>query len=181
MLGYLLVGFALLTTIGGTVEEARIAYYRGQLAGIQERTSEVLQASYENGRAYQVAEDAASLDVGKKLVEYRNRLQTKTVTLTKEVPVYVPASAVLACTVPIGFVLLHDNAASRSTTTTTLPESFAGIAGADSGFKLDHVASIIETNYGKCNEAFATLDGWKDWYTKAKAIYDAWAAKAARN
>ncbi len=174
---YLLAGSVGITVLLGVVEEARLAYYRGQLAGIQEKTIEVLKASFDNGRAYQISEDAASLDVGRKVVEYRDRIQTNTITLTKRIPVYVPPEAVRACIINVGAVQLLNNAASNQATPAAIPNPASGTLGADSHVGLDTVAGTVVTNYQKCNIAFATIDGWKEWYTRAKVIYDDWATK----
>lgn len=177
LMAYLLAGSVGISLLLGTVEEVRLAYYRSQLAGIQEKSIEVLKTSFDQGRAYQISEDAASLDVGKKVVEYRDRIQTKTITLTKRIPAFVPPEAVRACLVNRGAVQLLNDAASGSTAATTLPNATSGAVSADSHVGLDTVVGTVVGNYGKCTIAFATIDGWKDWYVRAKAIYDDWSAK----
>lgn len=174
---YLLAGSVGITLLLGTVEEARLAYYRGQLASIQAKSIEVLKTSFDQGRAYQISEDAASLDVGKKVVEYRDRIQTKTVILTKRIPTFVPPEAVRACIVNRGSVQLLNDAASNQNQAAAVPNAASGAVGADSHVGLDTVAGTVTSNYGKCNIAFATIDGWKDWYVRARAIYDDWAVK----
>lgn len=177
LMAYLLAGSVGVTLLLGVVEEARLAFYKGELASIAEKSVEVLKTQFDNGRAYQVSEDAASLDVGKKVVEYRDRVQTKTITLTKRIPTFVPPEAVRACVINRGAIGLLNNAASGSTAATALPDAASGTLSADPRVGLDTVVGSVTSNYGKCNVAFATLDGWKDWYARAKRIYDDWAAK----
>lgn len=177
MFAYLLAGSIGITLLLGAVEEARLAYYRSQLAGIQEKNIEVLKTSFDQGRAYQISEDAASLDVGKKVVEYRDRIQTKTITLTKRIPTFVPPEAVRACIVNLGAVQLLNDAASKQNQAAAVPNTASGAVSADSHVGLDTVAGTVTGNYAKCNISFATVDGWKDWYARARAIYDDWAAK----
>ncbi len=183
-------GFSIIQTIGAgllaLLLSSGAAYFYGYERGhgqamleLQAANAKALEAAYDNGRAYQIAEDAASLDVGKKIVEYRDRLQTKTITLTREVPIYVPQSAVRACTINRGAVELLNNASDHSAQAPAVPDPAAGAIGADSHVGLDTVVSIVSSNYAKCNSGFQTVNSWKDWYTKAKAAYDAWAAKSA--
>ena len=149
-----------------------LALLKSQLATHEQR-------AVENAIAYQVAEDAASIDVGHKAVVVRDRIVTKTVTLMREVPQRVTPEAVKACVVPMGFVELHNSSATAAAgTAPALPDTTRGAANANSGVGLDTVSNTILVNYQRCNQALDRANAeWPAWYTKAKAAYDAWARK----
>lgn len=78
--------------------------------------------------------------------------------LTKEIPVYVTAQADAACTVPVGFVRVHDAAASND-----LPGP-AGTADAQpSGLALSAVAGTVADNYATCHAAIEQLNALQSW------------------
>jgi len=83
------------------------------------------------------------------VTRYVDRVRTVEVkgdTIIKEIPRYVPAQADAACIVPVGFVRLHDAAA-----TGTLLDPSAGDAdAAPSGLALSAVASTVAGNYTAC-------------------------------
>jgi len=93
--------------------------------------------------------DAARRDV-KVVTQYVDRVQVvraKGDTIIKEVPVYVDREADRACTVPVGFVRVHDGAAAN------LP--VGGPRNADaapSGVALSAVAATVAGNYTTCHE-----------------------------
>lgn len=80
------------------------------------------------------------------VTHYVDRVQTIQVkgdTIIKEIPRYVPAQADAACTVPVGFVRLHDAAA-----TGALLDPGAGDADASpSGLALSAIAGTVAGNY----------------------------------
>ncbi|MFJ4288758.1 hypothetical protein ACIP1U_03055 [Cupriavidus sp. NPDC089707] len=80
------------------------------------------------------------------VTRYVDRVQTIQVkgdTIIKEVPRYVPVQADAACTVPVGFVRLHDAAA-----TGALLDPDPGDAdAAPSGIALSTVAATVAGNY----------------------------------
>lgn len=79
-------------------------------------------------------------------------------TILQKVPVYVPASADAACTVPTGFVRLHDTAAQS-----IMPGS-AGPADAQaSGLALSTVAGTVVDNYTTCHAIAEQLMALQDW------------------
>ncbi len=84
------------------------------------------------------------------VTRYVDRIQTVQVkgdTLIKEIPRYVPAQADAGCTVPVGFVRLHDAAA-----TGALLDPGAGDAdAAPSGLALSAVAGTVVGNYTACH------------------------------
>lgn len=97
------------------------------------------------------------------------RIQTRTVTLIKEVPTYVTPAADDRCIVPVGFVRLHDAAASAS----ELPAASGGPLDAPSGVDLSAVASVVAENYGTAFQWRAEAMTWRAWYRDQKAAWDA--------
>ncbi|AKA61138.1 hypothetical protein IST4116A_02357 [Burkholderia cenocepacia] len=93
--------------------------------------------------------DAARRDV-KVVTQYVDRVQLvreKGDTIIKEVPVYVDREADRACVVPVGFVRVHDGAA------TNVPAGDPGSAdAAPSGIALSAVAATVAGNYTTCHE-----------------------------
>lgn len=84
------------------------------------------------------------------VTEYVDRVQTVYVagkTITKEIPVYVTAQADAACTIPAGFVRIHDAAAANAA-----PQPGAGDPDAPAtGVTLSAVAETVADNYTTCH------------------------------
>ena len=97
------------------------------------------------------------------------RIQTRTVTLIREVPTYVSPAADRLCVVPVGFVRLHDAAASPS----ELPAAAGGSLDAPAGIDLSAVASVVAENYGTAYSWRAEALTWRQWYRDQKAAWDA--------
>lgn len=92
------------------------------------------------------------------VTEYVDRVQVvreRGTTIVKEVPVYVTATADAACTVPAGFVHLHDAAASG--------DALAGVAGDPdapaAGVTLSSVAETVADNYAIHHATVAQVNG----------------------
>lgn len=102
-----------------------------------------LRQAFEQGQALGTVRDRV-------VTEYVDRVQVieKTGrTIIKEVPVYVSEAADRACTVPAGFVRLHDAAAAGLP-----PSGSAGAADArPAGVALSTVAETVAGNYTACN------------------------------
>jgi len=97
------------------------------------------------------------------------RIQTRTVTLIKEVDHYVTPAADNRCIVPVGFVRYHDAAAGQ----TELPPAAGGPLDAPSGVDLSSVASVVAENYGTAFGWRAEAMTWRAWYRDQKAAWDA--------
>lgn len=87
-------------------------------------------------------------------------------TIIKEVPTYVTLQADAQCPVPVGFVRLHDAAA-----TNTVPDpGFTGNPDAPAaGITLSRVASTVAGNYTTCYETREQLIALQDWVTQIRA------------
>lgn len=104
--------------------------------------------------------DAASGDA-KVITRYVDRVQyvrEAGATIVKEVPIYVTPEADRACSVPVGFVRLHDAAAEN--------RPLAGPAGDPdapaAGIALSTVASTVADNYTSCHAIREQLIGLQD-------------------
>jgi hypothetical protein len=93
------------------------------------------------------------------------KTQTRTVTKTivREVKNYVTPLSVSNCTIPLGFVRLHDAAAANS-----LPAAPGLDADAPSGVDLAAVAATVAENYGECHAWRDQLNALIDWHQQVK-------------
>jgi len=95
------------------------------------------------------------------VTQYVDRVQVvrgKSQTIIKEVPVYVPADADADCNIHMGFVRLHDAAA-----TGTPPGPAGDTDAAPSGVALSTVAETVTANYGACQENIEQIIAWQQW------------------
>lgn len=105
------------------------------------------------------------------LTAERVRVVYRTQILTQEVPVYVTPKSDADCVVPLGFVRLHDAAASGDPA--SLPGPAGGSLQAASGVPLSAVAATVIGNYGVAYDWRAEALTWRDWYARQKAAWDA--------
>lgn len=110
--------------------------------------------------------DAVKTDHAKERV----RIQTVTRTLIQKVPVYVTPAADRACVVNLGFVRLHDAAASGSPP--ALPGPSGGPLDAPSGVQLSAVLGTVVGNYGVAYDWRAEALTWRIWYAQQKAAWE---------
>lgn len=96
------------------------------------------------------------------------RIQTRTVTLIKEVPTYVSPAADTRCVIPVGFVRLYD-AAVRSS---ELPAAAGGPLDAPSGIELSGLLATDVENFGIAYQWRAEAMTWRRWYAEHKAEWD---------
>lgn len=92
------------------------------------------------------------------VTEYVDRVQVvreRGATIVKEVPVYVTATADSACSVPAGFVQLHDAAAIGSAAPGPTGDPDAPAAG----IALSAVAETVAGNYASCHATAAQVVG----------------------
>jgi len=161
---------ALLLSSGGAYF---VGYERGHRIAILEIQAESLKAitkAVEEARALQIAEDAITNEIGKHEAEARERIVTKTITQIKQVPIYVTQKADAACTVPRGFVLQHDAAASGNASP-ALPDAPGGAVDSASGVALSGVAETVIENYGTCYKIRGQLMALQDWVRQQQALH----------
>lgn len=108
--------------------------------------------------------------VADQLTETRAEIRYRTQYLVKEVPTYVTPEADRSCTVPLGFVRLHDAAASGSEA--SLPGASGGSVDAPSGVELSAVAETVAANYGTAFGWRAEALAWREWYEQQKAAWE---------
>lgn len=83
---------------------------------------------------------------------------------------FVSPQADSACTVPVGFVRLHDVSAqersdpARPTEGPAVSERRPSDANAPSGIALSAVAATVSTNYAECTARLEVIDAWQHWY-----------------
>jgi hypothetical protein len=119
----------------------------------------------------EVAEGAESILAGrlvqskvseKVVTRYVDRVQVVHevgATLIRKVPVYVTAHDDAACTLPLGFVRLHDAAAAA----TALPDTAGAADAQPSGVALSAATGTIIHNYTTCHATAAQVVSLQDW------------------
>jgi hypothetical protein len=80
-------------------------------------------------------------------------------TLVQKVPVYVTAKSDAACSVPAGFVRLHDAAAAAG----EVPDRPGAADATPSGLALSAVAGTVVDNYTSCHATAEQLTALQDW------------------
>ena len=120
----------------------------------------------EGAREIEGKNEATATDVGHQVEEAKTEIQIVTRTLIKEIPIHVTAQADAHCVVPLGFVRLHDAAATGGPA-----PSYASGESPDqaSGTDLSGVAATVTDNYGYTRELETQVNGWIDWYERVKA------------
>jgi hypothetical protein len=106
----------------------------------------------------QVAAAQASEHIVTRYVDQVRVVHERGATLTKEIPVYVTAQADAACSVPVGFVRVHDAAASND-----LPGPADAADAQPSGLALSAVAGTVVDNYATCHAAVEQLKALQAW------------------
>jgi hypothetical protein len=117
------------------------------------------------------AELAARLD--REITAKRERVRTVTRTLIEEVPIYVSEIGNAGCTLPLGFVRLHNLSAAGLP---AIPDRADKSNDAPAGVALDYATAVVVENYGTCNDLREQVIGWQAWYTKARAKWEQGAA-----
>lgn len=141
------------------------AYRKGYDDGVSHEKAAHVKAIAEarkNVTQIETKQSQITQDVEQKHEAAQVQIRTITRTIIQKVPVYVTAKADSACTVPVGFVRLHDAAASGHLPSPS--SAFAFSNDAPSGVKLSAVASTVADNYGTCNairEQLMSLQAWE--------------------
>lgn len=164
---YVLIGLAILALVVGIYSFGHHAGEKSEQRAEAARLATARKAVAKREVKAQAISEHVAADVSKA----RTEIQYRTKTLVKEVPVYVTVEADRACTVPVGFVRLHDAAASGSPP--GVPSGAGGPNDAASGVQLSAVLSTVVGNYGVAYDWRAEALGWRDWYVKEKAAWDA--------
>jgi hypothetical protein len=163
---YLVVAGVVLAVLGGTYAKGRAD------GGAHEKRAEAarLIAAQKRVVKREAKADAITDRTADKLAKTRVQIEYRTKTLIEKVPTYVPQAADAECRVPVGFVLLHDAAASGGSA--ELPKAAGGSIDAPSGVALSSVAATVTENYGEALTWRAEAQAWRDWYTAQAKAWD---------
>lgn len=96
-----------------------------------------------------------------KVIERVRIVRERGKAIVKEVPVYVTVESDERCTVPRGFVRVHDAAASGEA-----PGAPARSDGEAAGVALSRVADTVAENYTECRVWREQVIGWQEFYRK---------------
>lgn len=123
----------------GKVAEARIASLEASSAAVAKQTLDTYRAGQESGKAMA-------------------GIREFTRTIQEKVPVYVTPETDAAYPVPVGWVRVHDDAA-----TGKLSAPSAEPYDAPSGIAASRTASVVAENYGICRENARQLTDLQAW------------------
>lgn len=137
---------------------------RLKAAPVKERLKIVERVVERQAEASKITED-----VGTRVAQREADIRYITRTIVQEIPVYVTQQSDDRCTVPVGFVRLHDAAAAG---TPAVPLGAGEFADTPSGLELSSVASTVVGNYGESNVWREQVLGWQAWYAEQKAAWD---------
>lgn len=137
---------------------AAVGFASGYRVATNKHAAELL-ASEQAAHARYRAEIARGDALAAQLETAKSQTRTVTKTIVREVNTYVTPLSVTRCTIPLGFVRLHDAAAHNRP-----PEAPGLAADTPSGVDLATVAETVAENYGTCNEWKAQLDALIDWH-----------------
>lgn len=152
LLRQILLGVALLAALGAYV------WFTGHRIDAAEQRATVAEASATAARA-DLAANKASERIVTRYVDRVQVVRERGATIVQKVPVYVTAQADAQCTLPLGFVRLHDAAAASA----TLPDTAGAADAQPSGLALSTASRVIVGNYTTCHttaETLTTLQAW---------------------
>lgn len=147
-------------------------YERGQRQAIIEMQAASVKAiakAAEDARALGIAEGAITFTAEQHAAEAREKIVYRTITRIKEIPIYVTPKADAACSISLGFVQLHDDAASNQGA--TLPDSAGQSPDSASDVKLSEVSAANIQNYGTYYQVREQLIGLQDWVRQQQALH----------
>lgn len=145
-------------------------YHKGFSDGVKhEQAAEAVRVN--NAKAKVVIIEAKAVEITKavetKALQRQVEIRTVIRTITEKVPTYVTVQADADCSVPVGFVRLHDAA-----TAGRLPD-VPGAADepndAPSGVPLSAVATVVADNYGIAHGEIARFEALQDWVRQQAA------------
>lgn len=144
--------------------------------------------AYNNAKAQKVAYDAAltimradALITEKALKDLLDKSQAREKKLKENIhaaiPKYVSAKADAGCTVPAGFVRLHNLSAkgldpSDAAEASRVPSGGSETADSPTTLKLSTLGATVADNYGECQSRLEVIEGWQMWYSRS---FESWA------
>lgn len=118
----------------------------------------------------EVKADAITSKVATERVKEQARIEYRTKILVKEIPTYVSPAADSRCILPVGWVRLHDAAASGSAP--SLSQGPGGPLDAPSGVQPSEAITSVIGNYGVAYSWRAEAMAWREWYVAQKAEWE---------
>lgn len=152
LLRQILLGVALLAALGA------YAWFTGHRIDAAEQRATTAEASAAAARS-DLAASKASERIVTRYVDRVQIVHERGATLIQKVPVYVTAQADAQCTLPLGFVRLHDAAAASA----TLPDSAGAADARPSGIALSAAALTVVDNYTTCHATAENLTALQAW------------------
>lgn len=160
----LMIGLAL-----GAAGTWKLRDWMAAEAALKQTRADLRAAIVVGRRAQAAAVITQDVGVGVETARVRTRIVYQTI--TERVPVYVTPEIDRDYPVPVGFVRLHDAAATGSAA--TLPDGAGEPADAPSGVPISAVATTVVGNYASCADDRSRLAGWIEWYGQQRAAWDA--------
>lgn len=117
-----------------------------------------------------------SITYDKLALEYAAYAKTaiKVTTIIKRIPTYVTQTADRQCTIPAGFVYVHN--AALAPEGGPVPDRAPGDVDAPSGVALSAVADTTAHNNAECVARGRIIDLWQKWYAASKDSHERAAA-----
>lgn len=166
----ILAGIGLALTLSAIITTFGIHQFHRGAESVREAEAQRLIAEQKRIAGKEAKASEISEHVAADLTKARVEIQYRTKTLIEKVPVYVTQAADDHCSVPVGFVMLHNAAASGSPP--SLPSAPGGPLDGPSGVPLSAVAETVVANYGVGLDYRAEVMAWRAWYAEQKAEWD---------
>lgn len=141
-------------------------YFEGGIANEAKWEAKVQEVKLEMAKK-ETASAEASVKVVTKYVETVKVVKEKGDVIIKEVPKYITKDADAKCSIPNGFVLLHDSASRNE-----VPISAGDANEGTSAFKLSTIAETVIANYNICYQNTEQLKALQNWIREQEAIYN---------
>ncbi len=113
--------------------------------------------------------NSVSNDVGAAATAERIRIEYRTRTLIKEVPIYVTAETDARYPLPVGLVRMHD-AAALGRDVSDVPDAAGRADGDASDVEASDLAVAVSENYGACLAWRDSVTRWQDWWRRQAAV-----------
>lgn len=165
---WLLFAFALVIAVWGGLSHGHKQGYAEAEALYKGRIAAVNAAHTDAAEQQRLHSQLLLDDLAGELVKVRKEKGEKQ-TIIKEVPKYVTKYADSQCTIPAGFVWVHDRTLAGENT--TVPGSPPRDVDAPTAVTLSGVAEVTASNNAECVERGRILQLWQEWYVKQQAIF----------
>lgn len=161
-----------LIVLGVVAIALALTYRAGVDAGVERQVAAQARREEAARKAVAMVEKggrAITADVDQQAAARKVEIRTITKTLIEKVPVYVTVEADRRVDVPVGFVRLHDQAASGLP---GLPDTAGLVVDAPSGVPLSAVAGTLVGNYGVAYEWREEALACRAWVARQADLYN---------